>query len=298
MRAPLRLWRLARLALHLVHGLGIALFALPGDPARYRAHHWRRVGRWMARLLDILGVHGRWHGAPAAPPVLYTANHVSWLDIPVLQARLPAGFIAKAEVARWPLIGFLARRGASLFIARGRHDSTQEVLRAMVMRLRAGQALVVFPEGTTGDGRGLRPFRARLLQAAREAGVPLQTLALRYRCADCPPERLAFVGEDTFLANFWRLLGLRRIEVDVFCAPPIAAGDEARALAADLHARTAALLGLSDSAPAEGAGEDGERQGDQDDGRPGRQVGVERPGEPAEHGGEGEGAGQDRHRLG
>ena len=126
---------------------------------------------------------------PAArTATLVLANHVSWLDIPVLAALVPLSFVAKSEVAGWPLVGILAKLQRCVFVDRARKASTAEVNAHVAKRLGAGDAMVLFPEGTTGDGIRLLPFRSSIVGAARAAlvdhtaeTISLQPVAIAYR---------------------------------------------------------------------------------------------------------------------
>ena len=142
--------------------------------------------RLVLRLLDIR-VHVR--GLPPGPeqPTLIVANHVSWLDIFVMSALAPLAFIAKQEIAGWPVIGFCARLQRCVFLDRSRKAATAEVNAVVGRRLAEGDLIVLFPEGTTGDGIRLLPFRSSLIGAARAAladprldAIALQPLAIVY----------------------------------------------------------------------------------------------------------------------
>ena len=120
-------------------------------------------------------------------PVLVLANHVSWLDISVLGSLAPLSFVAKSEVAGWPVVGLFARMQRTVFIERGRRTHTAEVNKVVATRLGEGDVMVLFPEGTTSDGNRVLPFRSSLVGAARmalaelgTASVQLQPLAITY----------------------------------------------------------------------------------------------------------------------
>lgn len=148
--------------------------------------------RLFLRLFGIrVVVRGR---PPGRQPTLVLANHVSWLDIPVMSSLMPLSFIAKSEIAGWPLFGHLARLQRCVFIDRSRKAATAEVNAVVARRLARGDAIVLFPEGTTGDGVRLLPFRSSLVGAARAAlGEPglaritLQPLAIAYAGRDGLP---------------------------------------------------------------------------------------------------------------
>ena len=141
-------------------------------------------------FLRLFGIRVSVRGAPPEPghPTLVLANHVSWLDIPVMGSLLPLSFIAKQEIAGWPVFGFCARLQRCIFLDRTRKAATAETNAAVAERLAAGDAIVLFPEGTTGDGNRLLPFRSSLVGAARAAiaesaheAVRIQPFAIAYR---------------------------------------------------------------------------------------------------------------------
>lgn len=179
--------RLARLRA----GIGIAaglmrvpmwLTAAAGTP---RARTQERG--FFRRVLAGFGIRPRFRGAdPAGPGTLYVANHVSWADIPLLGSLLDADFVSKDDVGGWPLLGRLARRSGTLFIDRDRKRDTGGQADAMADRLAEGHSLVLFAEGTTGDGVTLLPFRSSLFASARAART-IQPVLIRYRAADGAP---------------------------------------------------------------------------------------------------------------
>lgn len=181
------------LVLRLAAVLAIAAFLVPvqlvalrrGSPlaGRLPVSFHRLLLRLLRVRVDVVGT------PPAAgTPALILANHVSWLDIPVLAALAPLSFIAKSEIAGWPLVGFLAKLQRCIFVDRARKAATAEVNGLVARRLGAGDVIVLFPEGTTGDGIRLLPFRSSLVGAARAAlvshdveAIRLQPVAIAYR---------------------------------------------------------------------------------------------------------------------
>ena len=159
--------RLSALALSTLVLLPAQLLVMRFVPLRGAA-----IPRLFHRLTcRCLGVRRHVRGTP--PPAggggLIVANHVSWLDISVLGAERPVCFVAKSEVAGWPVIGFLSRLQRTVFIDRSRRAATADVAAQMGARLSAGEAVVLFAEGTTGDGTRILPLRSSLLGAAHEA---------------------------------------------------------------------------------------------------------------------------------
>jgi 1-acyl-sn-glycerol-3-phosphate acyltransferase len=126
--------------------------------------------RWQQFVCLLMGVRVTVTGAPASGrPLLLLANHASWLDIPVLAGVAPVSFIAKSEVAAWPVVGFLARAQRSVFVERGRRHATGTQADEVAGRLSKGDIMVLFAEGTSGDGNQVLPFRSALVGAAQKA---------------------------------------------------------------------------------------------------------------------------------
>jgi lyso-ornithine lipid O-acyltransferase len=211
-----RLLRATLLALHLLLAVIVALgvVLLPFAPLRRRVP--AIAAGWLRRSAAILGVRVLARGRPHPRPVLMLANHISWLDILVLATQSDSGYVAKAEVASWPLLGWLVQVGGTEFIRRGSRADFARAREQMAWRLKAGQRLTVFPEGTSGSAVLPSRFRPRLIQAAVAARVPVQPVAIYY---GSHPERIAFVGEDSFLSNLWALLGAEPVLAEITFMP-------------------------------------------------------------------------------
>jgi 1-acyl-sn-glycerol-3-phosphate acyltransferase len=178
---PLRAWRYARLGLHLAEGaLTAALVFGLSSPARRRA---LRQG-WSARLLAILGIRLEVQGEAITPGCMLVANHISWVDIFVINAVSPAAFVSKADVREWPLIGWLAARNETVFLRRGSRGHAKIINAEIAAILDARQNVAIFPEGTTTDGSHVLHFHAALLQPAIESGHPIQPAAISYHTPD------------------------------------------------------------------------------------------------------------------
>ncbi len=181
---------------------------------------------WYRRLVRCLALDLSCRGAPVAGALL-AANHVSWLDIPVLGGLAPLRFVSKAEVRQWPLVGWLATTAGTLFMQRGAHEATG-MARRIRRHLQEGASVVIFPEGTTGDGRQLRRFHARLFASAEHDGAAVQPVAIRYGHGLEPDDTAPFVGDDTLLTHLWRVLRHPRLAVTVTFLPPLDAGRKGR----------------------------------------------------------------------
>ena len=248
-RLAVGLRRLRRLAgLLAVVALGAVLcvyFTLWRWLRRRRHPRLPGVARWWeGRVCRALGVSVRLAAGRPATPALLVANHVSWLDIVALGSLTPMAFVSKAEVRGWPVIGWLAAVGGTLFIPRGAHQAGA-IAQAIRERLARGESIVIFPEGTTTDGSRLRPFFPRLFAAAVEADATVQPAAVAYPWQGGVHPAAPFIGDETFASHLWRVLAEPGIEVEVrFCDPLAAAAADRRGLAQRARAAIAAALGL------------------------------------------------------
>ncbi len=243
---PLRtVWRGFRVLENLATGSLILVFVTLIARGGTRPAWLPRVVRWWhARLTSALGVDVRVIGS-VAPRCLLVSNHVSWLDVPVLGAQGLLGFLSKSEVRGWPLAGWMAATAGTLFIERG-GNQVAEVSERIGERIAAGGSLVVFPEGTTSRGLGVRRFHPRLFAIAQQPGLGVQPVALAYRCGDArsPDPEVPYVGEQSLVANLWILLRHPGVVAEVHLLPPFDGlnGDDRRALSA--RARSAILSAL------------------------------------------------------
>jgi 1-acyl-sn-glycerol-3-phosphate acyltransferase len=238
-----RLLRLARLTMHLLHALFLAAFTYPGKTAARQAAIRRR---WSRKLLAILHISLEARGAPAALPqrCLIASNHISWLDIFVINAVQPATFVSKAEVARWPLVGWLCTRAGTLYIERGSKSGARRANQGIAQALESGAPVAICPEGTTSYGEELLPFHAALFQPAVDAAAAVLPVTLRYRGArDTLCRSAAYVGDDSLIDSIWAIVSTRHIRAEVAFLPSIAsAGLARRELARATEAAIAAAL--------------------------------------------------------
>ncbi|MBO9677336.1 lysophospholipid acyltransferase family protein [Paenacidovorax monticola] len=235
-------WRLAAMLGHVLHGMGVVAWRFPRlSPDQQQA----RVQAWALGLLARAGIALEVHGTPPVQgPVLLVANHLSWLDIPVMHAARYCRFISKSDVKAWPIVGALATAAGTLYIERSSRRDALRVVHRMHEALQAGEVLAVFPEGTTGDGRTLLPFHANLLQAALSADVPVQPVGLRFvdRRTGATSHAPSYVGDETLVGSIWRTLAAPPITAVVnFGTPEHAQGRDRRAWSEHLHATVDAL---------------------------------------------------------
>lgn len=173
----------------------------------------------------------------SAAGAMRVANHVSWLDIIVLNAVSPAAFIAKDDVRTWPLIGWMSARVDTIYIRRGSRRAAHEATHELAAALQDGIDVVAFPEGTTSDGRHVLPFHGALLQGAIMSGAPIQPVALRYQTREeRPAQAPVFCGETSLLQSMWRITTASGLVVRIeFLAVHDLADRDRRALAARLR---------------------------------------------------------------
>ena len=237
-----RTLRVPRLTLHILVGVAIAVALGPGRQRRYVST--RPLVWWSRGLCRILGIRLQTSGTMRQGTTFFVANHISWLDIFCIAAVCPTHFLAKQDVATWPLFGWLCRRAGTAFIRRG--DDNGVAMEQLVWRLRQGERVLVFPEGTSTSGETVRRFFPRLFQAAILARCPVQAIALRYPRRDglSGPHPIApFVGDDELLPHLWRLLGEPAIDVRVYFGAIHAAPHPSRdALARLTHAEISARI--------------------------------------------------------
>ncbi len=242
MRTLVAIWRILCVVGMVARGLWLAGVVMPRrDLAGRRAV----VQRWAVQMLRCLGVQVRVSGDAHAGAVLMASNHVSWLDIPALHASAPqARFVSKSAIARWPLLGRLARAGGTLFIERERKRDALRVVHEVAEALKQADAVAVFPEGTTGAGYDVLPFHANLLQAAIATATVVQPIALRYsEPGHAVSVATQYVGDTTLGQSLMKVCRARGLVVDVHFLAPEPVGElDRRVLAQRLHDRIAAEL--------------------------------------------------------
>lgn len=236
-------WRAARVAVHIGSGFVRILVRFPRLSQTQRD---LRVQAWASAMVQILGIELCIRGpVPVNGPLLLVANHISWLDILVLHAAHHCRFVSKADVGRWPLLGVLATGAGTLYIQRESRRDALRVVHHMAKALQEGDILAVFPEGTTGDGHGLLPFHANLIQAAIAANAPVQPVALRYvdSATGANSQAISYVGDETLMGSLWRTLCASQVRADVaFGVPQMGDGRDRRAWSGDLRKTIGELL--------------------------------------------------------
>ncbi len=200
------------------------------EGAQKADHHGVRIAR---SLVWFFGVSTKVTGSPANGAVLVAANHVSWLDIPVLHTACAMGFVAKAEIDRWPVFRFIARTGGTIFHQRGNHDSAADVSAVMAQRLQQGRKVTIFPEGGIKPGAAIRMFHARMFRAAVDVGCPVQPVMIRYMRDGRRDDDISFREDESMLVNLTRLLARPGVVADLHFMPVIKSTGKPRRELAD-----------------------------------------------------------------
>jgi len=222
------------LAVHLALGAAAAA-------SRRRGLDERFVRGWCRAACAILGLRVVRTGTPGPGPALYAANHVSWLDVVALGSVTPLGFVAKDEVARWPVIGPLAAAAGTLFLRRGSARAAAGVAALVVERLASGRSVAVFPEGTSTTGETVLAFKAAMFEAPARLGCDVQPVSVSYPRAPGRPATAPFVGADEFVPHLLRVLAEPGLVVELRYAPALSGHGRAREELA--HAARAAVVG-------------------------------------------------------
>jgi 1-acyl-sn-glycerol-3-phosphate acyltransferase len=222
--------RLSRVFLHLLVGLATCALVFPWIGAGRRQ---ARVRRWSRRLLAICGV-GLEPQGEALAHALVVANHVSWLDIFVINSLHPCRFVAKSEIRDWPVLGWLVAQAGTVFIARGSRRDLRHTFKGIVASLHEGERVAFFPEGTTAAQGSLLPFHANLFEAAIDAKVMVQPYAIEYLDADGAHHlTVDFTGDISFAASMMAILSGQPVRARLSCLAPFdASGAHRRELAA------------------------------------------------------------------
>jgi lyso-ornithine lipid O-acyltransferase len=188
--------------------------------------------RFHRTLARILGIKLKFEGKKPDPgAALIIANHVSWIDIIALSAAAPVSFVAKSEISRWPLFGTLARLQRTVFVDRERRVTTGDSADTIASRLKAGEAIVLFGEGTSGDGASVLRFKSSFFAAATDPGIPIYPVTLAYnRHYALPMTRrqrphFAWYGDMDMVPHLWNALRAGPLGVTITFHPPLSVED-------------------------------------------------------------------------
>jgi 1-acyl-sn-glycerol-3-phosphate acyltransferase len=235
------IYRIPWLVLHIVIGTPLTVICQGrvGRAIRFGQRSLSDIAiRWWASTsCRIFGVRRRIFGNIPPGAQLVVANHIAWIDIQLLHSLSAMGFVGKYEISTWPIVGWLAKVGGTVFHQRGSHDSASGVASAMVQRLEEGGKVAIFPEGGILPGDRVKMFHARLFGAAIETNVPVQPVALRYLRDGATYHDITFLPGEKTLDNFFRLLKQRPCIGEIHVLPVIESqGKKRRELAGEAEA--------------------------------------------------------------
>lgn len=242
MKSKLRLYyKLFRIVILFTHGLIIAAGVFPVLSFVYSARDAKIKKdaiktRWLQSFSAIVNLHVSKDGELPDRRAILVSNHISWLDIIVIGQYLPAYFVAKSDIAGWPVIGYLAKQGGTIFIRRGNKQHIKTTAEKMVWLLRQNGNIIAFPEGTTTKGDEVVHFHSSLFQPALLTRSTIQPVALQYLGA--AKEHAPFIGDDAFVPHLLKMLALDKIEVQLNFLPAINSSGKNRH-AVSLEARSA-----------------------------------------------------------
>ena len=238
-----RALRLARLGIHLARGV---LTVVTVFPCSGRAMRRKMISRWSAKLLRILNVSLSVSGKPPEGESLLVANHVSWLDIYLINTICPPRFVAKSEIRKWPVVGWLSEKTGVLFVEREKRSDAGRVNQAISNAIASGDLVAVFPEGTTSDGSRILSFRAPLLEPALTSNKPLHPAAIRYvKSSGEIDTNVAYAGDISFGQSLWAILGQEAVRAEIIFIDAIeSSGRNRKELARHAEGIIAAALNL------------------------------------------------------
>ncbi|HXH72945.1 MAG TPA: lysophospholipid acyltransferase family protein [Mariprofundaceae bacterium] len=232
-----QIWRAGRIVVHILAAFPLAILFLPLKQKRHSAFQQRLIAWWLADLCRIMHVRMCIRGKPVSEPALLVANHISWLDIPLLASAWQGRFLSKADVAEWPVIGWLLRRTGTLLIRRGARRGAEQAIDDISRTLQNSESVCLFPEGTTTNGDRVLRFHPRLFQAACRTAALVQPVMLRYPEAAGLSATVPFIGDDEFVSHLLQLLRQPEIEAELVFLPALdAAGQLPDHLADAAHA--------------------------------------------------------------
>jgi 1-acyl-sn-glycerol-3-phosphate acyltransferase len=232
MKSKLRLYyKLFRIIILFINGLIIAAGIFPVLSFIYSVRDAKikkdaLKTRWLQRFSAIVNLHVSKDGELPDRRAILVSNHISWLDIIVIGQYLPAYFVAKSDIAGWPVIGYLAKQGGTIFIRRGNKQHIRTTAEKMVWLLRQNGNIIAFPEGTTTKGAEVLHFHSSLFQPALLTRSTIQPVALQY--LGTAKEHAPFVGDDAFVPHLLKMLTLDKIEVQLSFLPAISSSGKNR----------------------------------------------------------------------
>ncbi len=199
----------------------------------------KMVQSWCIRLLRILKVKVIIHGDPSilfgTKPYLLVANHISWLDIHIINSIRPVIFVAKADVSKWPIFGYLASMLGTIFLKREKLSDIKRVIQLMKEKLINQEIVAIFPEGTSTDGKSVLPFKSNLFESAHQAQVDVLPITIQYKENNEYSNRAAFIGDMELIDSIKNILKSNHLVVHVHLSDGLPSHLSRQELATQAH---------------------------------------------------------------
>ncbi|CAN1545296.1 PlsC 1-acyl-sn-glycerol-3-phosphate acyltransferase [Burkholderiaceae bacterium] len=239
-----KIFTLAKIAGHIVLGMLILCFLFPWIKSNAKE---QQIQNWALKLLTLLGIRLQLKNVDFFPkePCLLVTNHISWVDIQAILAFKPMRFVAKSEVAGWPLFGWMATQLGTLFIRRDSAHHGRKVAQDMLPILQQ-ESIGIFPEGTSTDGTIVLPFKTSLFEAAILSKAPVSMVVIRYFSETAnrlqPSSAAAFIGDMGLIESIIKILQARPLVVELEFLPVAPGGLDRKGLAEFTHKQIASKI--------------------------------------------------------
>lgn len=200
---------------------------------------------WGKTVIKLFSMEIRLEGAPPKPPFFIVSNHLSYLDIPIYSAFIDTTFVAKAEIRRWPIVGFMASTLGIIFIDRNKRSDVKRVNNLIASNLNDKQGVILFPEGTTSPGMEVLRFRPSLLEHAAVSNIDVSYSTLRYETLkeDLPAYKsVCWWGNKSMLKHLFLLSKNRKVIVDIRFGSETVNHKDRKILAMKLHKKVSSLF--------------------------------------------------------
>lgn len=214
---------------------------------RMRYEYWRNrcMALWGRMVIKLFSIEIRLEGTPPKPPFFVVSNHLSYLDIPIYSAFIDTTFVAKAEIRKWPIVGFMAKTLGIIFIDRKKRSDVKRVNNLIASNLNDKQGVTLFPEGTTSPGLEVLRFRPSLLEHAAVSNIDVSYSSLRYETSekDLPAYKsVCWWGKMSLLKHLFLLSKNRKVMVDIRFGEETVRNIDRKNLALELHKKVTSIF--------------------------------------------------------
>jgi len=230
-------FRLCCIAVCLLYGMAEMFFLFPFYSKKRKL---RAIQIWSLRVLASCGMKLETYGSLPSEEhgQMLICNHISWLDIMAVNAAFPGRFVAKDDVAKWPVIGYLATQAQTVYVTRnkGTKGNTTKI-DTVTEALKNGDTVTIFPEGTSSEGRAILPFKPSFFQTAYDAGVPIIPMLCRYPNPDgtSPNLQAAYVGDTSLWQSICMIISQPSSKVELHFLEPVPAKEDRYETALEIH---------------------------------------------------------------